>query len=100
MHGTELRLFRAKANSPYSYYKSRASDIAAVGTTFNVFSYDAVWPRIEPITSPTPGGCATSYATDAEGGGIYTALLLIITTIQKKLSIQNSDYITLNQTCN
>ncbi len=21
-------------------------------------------PRIEPITSPTPGGCATSYATD------------------------------------
>ncbi len=24
-----------------------------------------IWPRIEPITSPTPGGCATSYATDA-----------------------------------
>ncbi len=22
-------------------------------------------PRIEPITSPTPGGCANSYATDA-----------------------------------
>ena len=21
-------------------------------------------PRIEPTTSPTPGGCATSYATD------------------------------------
>ncbi len=22
-------------------------------------------PRIEPITSPSPGGCTTSYATDA-----------------------------------
>ena len=43
--------------------------MAAVGTTFNVFRYDAVWPRIEPriepTTSPTPGECATSYATDA-----------------------------------
>ena len=28
---------------PYSYYWYRVSGIAAVGTTFNVFSYDAVW---------------------------------------------------------
>ena len=30
-------------HSPYSYYKCRASDRAAVGTTFYVFNYDAVW---------------------------------------------------------
>ena len=45
----------------------------AVGTTFNVFSYDAVWAYNEPITSPTPGGCATSYATDA---GYRVAILI------------------------
>ncbi len=28
---------------PYSYYLCCASDIAAVGTTVNFFSYDAVW---------------------------------------------------------
>ena len=69
MHGNELRLFLEPR--PYSYYKCRrAFDIAAVGTTFNVFSYDAVlgrvfeaklWlshiatvprPRLEPITFP------------------------------------------------
>ncbi len=27
---------------PYSYYKCHVTDKAAVGTTFNVFSYDAV----------------------------------------------------------
>ena len=32
-------------HSPYSYYLCCASDIAAVGTTFNVFSYDAVLPE-------------------------------------------------------
>ncbi len=30
-------------------------------------------PRIEPITSPTPGGCANSYATDA-GHNIHSSL--------------------------
>ncbi len=29
--------------SPYSFYQCRESDITAEGTTFNVFSYDAVW---------------------------------------------------------
>ena len=29
--------------SHYSYYQCRAFDISAVGTTFNVFNYDAVW---------------------------------------------------------
>ncbi len=43
VHCNALRLFGAKASPPYSYYLFRASDIAAVGTTFNVFSYDAVW---------------------------------------------------------
>ena len=28
-------------------------------------------PRIEPITSPTPGGCANSYATDAGYYSLY-----------------------------
>ncbi len=42
VHGNKLRLFGAKAFPPYSYYQCRASDIAAVGTTFNVYSYDAV----------------------------------------------------------
>ena len=39
---TEYRLFGAKAFPLLSYYQFRTSDIAAVGTTFNVFSYDAV----------------------------------------------------------
>ena len=30
-------------HSPYSYYQYRASIMTAVGITFNVFSYDAVW---------------------------------------------------------
>ncbi len=42
MHGTELRLFGTKA-FPKLYCEYRASDIATVGTTFNVFSYDNVW---------------------------------------------------------
>ncbi len=41
-HGNESRLSWAK-HFPYSYYKCRASDISAVGTTFNVFCYEAVW---------------------------------------------------------
>ncbi len=36
-------------------------------------------PRIEPITSPTPGGCATSYATDA--GRYLNEITKIITII-------------------
>ena len=32
-------------HSPYSYYLCRTPDIAAVGTNFNVFSYDAVSAR-------------------------------------------------------
>ncbi len=51
-------------HSPYSYYYCRTSDIAAVGSTFNVFSYDAVW--VENQTSPTPDGCVTVYVTDAD----------------------------------
>ncbi len=41
---------------PYSYYSCRASDRAAVVTTFKDFSYDAV-------ISPSPGGCITCYAS-------------------------------------
>ncbi len=75
MHGNELR--------PYSYYA--ASDIAAVGTTFNVFSYVVVWAAIEAElrssrlsieylhhgnmaehrTHNLPVPSATCYATDA-----------------------------------
>ena len=42
VHGTELRLFWGQCIPPYLYYKCRASDIAAVGITINVFSYDEV----------------------------------------------------------
>ncbi len=41
MHGTEFRLFGAKA-SPPTHTINVAHNIAAVGKTFNVFSYDAV----------------------------------------------------------
>ena len=49
VHGNVLHLL---FYSPYLYYQYRASDITAVCTTFNAFSFD-VWfePRIEPITS-------------------------------------------------
>ncbi len=40
----QLHQFCAKA-SPYSYYKCHVSDIAAVRTTLNVFSYDADWAQ-------------------------------------------------------
>ena len=46
LYGNEFRLFGAKA-LPYSYYWCHAYDIAAQGTTFNVFSNDAVWAIIE-----------------------------------------------------
>ncbi len=57
MHGTELRLFGVKAPLPllYSYFQCREYDMAAVGTTFNVFNYmTRLWPSIEPFTLPTP----------------------------------------------
>ena len=38
MHGNELHLF-------YSNYLCRASYLAAVGTIFNIFSYEAVKNR-------------------------------------------------------
>ena len=48
---------------PYSNYLCRASDIASLGTIYNVFSFDAVYCgglRFEPIT----------YSTLRGGGGI------------------------------
>ncbi len=46
MHGNKLRLFFfGQGIPPYSYYQCRVSDIAAVGTSFNVFSYEAVLGR-------------------------------------------------------
>ncbi len=41
MPGIGLPSFGPK-HSPYSYYKYRTSDIAAVGTTFNIFGYNAL----------------------------------------------------------
>ncbi len=47
------------------YYQYHASNIAAVGTTFNVSICDVAWAdEYEPITFPTPSRCATCYATD------------------------------------
>ena len=76
-HGNELCLFGAKA-FPHAYNYRRASDKAAVGATFNVFSYGAVWPNIEPITFPTPSGCATCYATDAGYANIVKSNLELV----------------------
>ncbi len=45
MHGAELCLLGEK-HSTYSYYECSASDIAAVDTTFKVFSNDVVLGRI------------------------------------------------------
>ncbi len=42
-------------HSTYSYYWCRASDIAAVGTTFNVFSYDASWAENWTYHLPNAG---------------------------------------------
>ncbi len=64
VYGTEFRLFSAKSFTLLILLMS-CIWLAAIGTSFNVVSYDAVFPRIEPITSPTPGGCANCYATDA-----------------------------------
>ena len=44
MHVKELRLFRAM-HSLYSNNLYRAPDVAAVGTIFNIFSYDALSDR-------------------------------------------------------
>ncbi len=40
---------------PYSYFYCRASDIAVVGTTFNVFSYNAVWSENWTHNLPNAG---------------------------------------------
>ena len=39
-------------NWPYSSYSCCASDIAAVGTTFNVFSHDAAWAYTRTYNLP------------------------------------------------
>ncbi len=41
VHGTELRLFWAKT-FPLLILLTRGSDIALVGTVFNIFSYDFI----------------------------------------------------------
>ena len=47
----------------YSCYSCRSSEIAAVSATSNVFTTTWFWPRMEFITTPTPSGCTTFYAT-------------------------------------
>ena len=51
-HGNELRLFWIKAFPPYSNNLCRASEIAAEGTIFNVFIYDAVLAEIRTHLLP------------------------------------------------
>ncbi len=88
--GLELRLFAAKAPPPLnSYYLRRESDIATVGTTFNVFSYYAVCTehRTNHLTDAAPSGCNTCYATDA--GFKVRHTLLSIKTALLKLIITN-----------
>ena len=64
------------------HYQCRASDIAEVGTTLNVFSYDAFWAgRIEAKFEhrthnlPVLSGCAACYATDS-GDYLYFSVTL------------------------
>ena len=50
----------------YKLHQSREImfiDMTVAVSIFNVFNYNAVCPRIEPITSTMPSGWATSYAT-------------------------------------
>ena len=53
-------------------------------------------PRIEHITSPTPGGCATYYATDAVAVLIFiTIQLTILNEYLKSLQPQLISYLIL-----
>ena len=45
MNVNELHLFLGQGIPPYSNYLCHAPAIEALGTIFNVFSYDAVWDR-------------------------------------------------------
>ena len=65
-------------HSIYSYYECRVSDIAAVGITFNIFSYDAVWAEYCTHQLPNAGRMRyQNYATDA-GFDTYVALAILI----------------------
>ena len=69
MHGNELQLFGATPS--HTINVTNVSEIAAVDTTFTVFSFDAVWAEhrasgtmltmAEHRTNhiPVPTGCAT-----------------------------------------
>ena len=37
---------------PYSYYECQASDKIAEFTPFDIFSFEAVWPRLQQIRPP------------------------------------------------
>ncbi len=81
MHGNELRLLGAKVITLLVLLKY----IAAVGTTINVFSYDAVWEHrtikadseqryTRPIFEPIAFSCRTDYLilVNYRGGIPYT----------------------------
>ncbi len=59
LHYLCLEVLTVHGIPPYSYYLCRSSDMAAVGTTFNVFSYDAVWA--ENWTHHLPNACRMRY---------------------------------------
>ena len=64
---------------------TRTFDItAAVGTTFNVYSYEAVGLIIEPITFPT------CYATDA--GSLSARYLFVDTNFTSLWGTRHSPY--------
>ncbi len=60
MDVSDLRL----CSFPFSYSTNVAHlyNIATVGTTFKVSSYDSVGTIFEPISFPATSGCATCYA--------------------------------------
>ncbi len=84
VYGIELCLFGAKA---FPLFILLMSCIWHSSSSYNFLSYLAMtryWPRIEPITSPTPVGCATCNAKDADSG-LKDRYIGIFSYIESKL---------------
>ena len=63
---------------PYSYYLCRAPDIAAVGTIFNVFSYDAVLVEIRTYHLPDDERLHYVLSPDRVSPLLYNSLYPVI----------------------
>ncbi len=80
---------------PYSYYWCRAFDIAAAGTNFNVFSYNAVWVKyrtIKPESEQRGRLRALASATDAGFPLIYYSFFHLKVKTKKKIPMLSLQY--------